>query len=149
MEAEFPTMLSMPAPHLRAYTRESVIAEKCEAMVKLGAANSRMKDFYDIYRLSQDFEYDGAVLALALKSTFKRRRTVIPSSPPVAFTAQFSSIPAKQRQWQAFLDERELADAPQSLATTIDAIARFLSEPLNAVEANIVFQRIWPKGGPW
>ena len=149
VEAEFPTLLSMPTPHLRAYTRDSVIAEKSEAMVKLGMANSRMKDFYDIYRLAQDFEYEGSILVQALQSTFEHRETAFPLGVPVALTFEFSSSPAKQKQWQAFLEERELNDAPQSLSLAAEAITQFLQEPLRAARLKKTFPSSWAKGGPW
>ncbi|MCC7182357.1 MAG: nucleotidyl transferase AbiEii/AbiGii toxin family protein [Rhodocyclaceae bacterium] len=63
---DYPCMLDLPAPRLRAYARETVIAEKCQAMVALGRANSRMKDFYDIWLLSQSFPFDDDRLARAI-----------------------------------------------------------------------------------
>lgn len=99
----FPTLLDLPAPQLRVYTPESVVAEKFEAMVSLGIANSRMKDFYDAWVLLEQFELDDAALAAAIRATFERRRTPIPSSAPVAFTDEFVTDPNKQRQWTAFL----------------------------------------------
>ena len=68
IEVEYPTMLNFPAPRLRAYPRETVVAEKFEAMVKLGMANSRMKDFYDLWELSRRFDFDGCPAPLRLES---------------------------------------------------------------------------------
>jgi len=79
----YPTILDFPPPELNGYTMESTIAEKFEAMVKLGIVNSRMKDFYDIWVLSRQFDFDGHVLAMAIRKTFENRRTDIPSQPTV------------------------------------------------------------------
>jgi predicted nucleotidyltransferase component of viral defense system len=77
-DVEFPTILDFPAPHLRAYRRETVVAEKFQAMVMLGVANSRMRDFYDVWLLSRRFEFNGMPLSQAIKGTFARRRTPYP-----------------------------------------------------------------------
>jgi predicted nucleotidyltransferase component of viral defense system len=87
---EFPPLLEFPAPRIRAYPRESVIAEKLEAMVKLGIANGRMKDFYDIVVLARSFDFDGEVLVRALRATFDRRKTPLPEGLPVALTPAFA-----------------------------------------------------------
>ena len=81
---DYPCMLDLPAPRLRAYARETVIAEKFQAMVALGRANSRMKDFYDIWLLSQSFPFDDDRQARAIAATFERRETEIPVSPHTA-----------------------------------------------------------------
>lgn len=83
-EISFPTVLSLPAPILKAYPKESVIAEKLQAMVVLSIANSRMKDFYDLFYLANTFDFDGALLAEAVSKTFKRRKTTIPQDLPMA-----------------------------------------------------------------
>jgi len=75
-EIAFPTMLDFPAPPLRAYRPETVIAEKFHAMVDLGLRNTRMKDFYDVWKLSQQFEFDGETMVEAIRATFSRRQTV-------------------------------------------------------------------------
>jgi hypothetical protein len=75
LPAEYPTMLEMPGPKLLAYPMETSIAEKFEAMVKLGMANSRMKDLYDIFILQREFPFDGPTLQSAIKNTFRRRGT--------------------------------------------------------------------------
>src|SRR5260221_10916815 len=85
----FPPLLDFPAPRLRAYPRETVVAEKLEAMVHLGLANSRMKDFYDLVILSRMFEFEGDLLARAIRATFDRRKTPVPSGLPIALTSAF------------------------------------------------------------
>ena len=91
-EVEYPTLLKFPAPKLHAYSKESVVAEKFEAMVKLGVANSRMKDFYDLWVLAQRFEFESSTLAAAIQATFKTRRTTLPRSSPLALRAAFYEL---------------------------------------------------------
>ena len=81
-EIDYPVLLDAPAPKLRGYRHETVVAEKFEAIVKLGRANSRMKDFYDIWMLSRTHEFKGDALARAIAATFARRKTDIPTEPP-------------------------------------------------------------------
>jgi hypothetical protein len=88
---------------LHAYSKESALAEKFEAMVKLGVANSRMKDFYDLWVLAQRFEFESGTLAAAIQSTFKTRRTALLRSSPLALRTEFYELPTKQTQWRAFL----------------------------------------------
>ena len=85
-ELDLPVLLDFPAPHLRAYVRETVIAEKFQAMVMLGRANSRMKDLYDIWILSRNFEFKDGKLPRAIAATFARRKTEIPTEVPDALT---------------------------------------------------------------
>lgn len=87
---DYPSLLDFPRPRLRAYARETVIAEKFQAMVALGRANSRMKDFYDVWLLSQSFPFDDARLARAIAATFKRRGSAIPVKLPDALTSAFA-----------------------------------------------------------
>lgn len=95
----------MPAPKLRAYPKETVIAEKVQAMVFLGIANSRMKDFFDVWFLAMNFQFDGSVLSRAIKATFERRKTELPKAPPLALTKGFSEDDAKMKQWKAFVSK--------------------------------------------
>jgi hypothetical protein len=127
----FPTILELPAPHLLAYSRETAIAEKFEAMIKLGELNSRMKDFFDIWLLSRSFDFDGPTLCEAIKKTFERRGTVLPAGEPVALTAEFSSNAQKQGQWAGFIRRMNLRDVP-SLAEIVDRLREFLMVPLRA-----------------
>jgi len=121
---DYPVMLGFPAPRLRAYARETVIAEKFQAMVALGRVNSRMKDFYDIWILSRSCIFDDERLARAIAATFARRRTAIPIVPPEALTQSFAADKQKQRQWQTFVEG--LAADPGPLALVLDELAAFL-----------------------
>ncbi len=102
MELEIPSILKMPSARMLTYPKESVIAEKFEAIVSLGLVNSRMKDFYDIRSLSRGYSFDGAILSQAIKRTFARRGTVLPTGIPLAFTAEFFENEDKRKQWIAF-----------------------------------------------
>lgn len=119
-----PVLLDFPAPHLRAYARETVIAEKFQAMVELGRANSRMKDLYDIWALSRTHDFEGDSLARAITATFVRRKTEIPSELPDALTPAFAEDVAKQQQWNSFVEN--VAFEPGSLADVIRDLAAFL-----------------------
>jgi len=147
--AEFPPLLEFPAPRLPMYARETAIAEKFEAMVKLGLANSRMKDFYDLWVLSREFEFESAVLTRAIAATFRRRKTGLPSGTPTALTAAFSGDPLKQQQWAAFLRRSRLKLPAGNLEQVVEAIRGFLSEPLLAATRRDASKAHWQKGGPW
>jgi predicted nucleotidyltransferase component of viral defense system len=123
-EIELSVLLDQPAPRLRAYSYETVIAEKFQAMVNLGRANSRMKDFYDIWILARSQEFDGDKLARAIAATFARRKTGIPSERPDALTPAFAEDQTKQRQWTAFLED--VAITPGTLAEVVEDLATFL-----------------------
>lgn len=101
-DVNLPVLLDMPSPHLRAYPPETVIAEKVHAMVALGRANSRMKDYYDMWMLTSTVALDEQRLRQAIEATFKRRTTILPGSVPNGLSDAFSADPAKQRQWLAF-----------------------------------------------
>ncbi len=121
---DYPVMLDLPAPRLRAYARETVIAEKFQAMVALGRANSRMKDFYDIWVLSRSFTFDDDRLARAIAATFARRGTAIPSELPDALTPAFAADEQKQRQWRAFVED--LSVDPGELGDVVGELRVFL-----------------------
>ncbi len=146
---DFPTLLDFPAPFLLMYPRESVIAEKYETLVNLGLANSRMKDYYDIWLLSQQFDFDGELLANAIHATFKRRRTALPKEVPVGLTPEFVSDAGKLSQWQAFIRRSRLVSTNFSLETVVKTIADFITPPSEAAAESKSFRQIWPKGGPW
>jgi predicted nucleotidyltransferase component of viral defense system len=129
-EINLPVLLDMPSPRLRAYPPETVIAEKVQAMTALGRANSRMKDFYDVWMLLSRYELDTDRLARAIAATFERRKTIVPASLPDALTPDFARDGNKQRQWAAFT--RELAvDAP-TLEAVIGDLGRRLTPILAA-----------------
>ncbi len=148
-ELEFPSLLSAEGPRLRAYPRETVVAEKLQAIVALGQANSRMKDFYDLLALSRLFEFEGGSLAQAIRATFERRHTSLPTETPVGLSAGFAEDSEKARQWSAFVRREPLLLRPANFPPTIISIAEFVLPPLRASAAREGFGRRWPAGGPW
>ncbi len=139
-------MLKSPAPRLLCYSRESTIAEKFEAMVKLGVLNSRMKDFYDICLLSKQFDFDGAELAEAVRLTFERRRTTLPAEIE-AFTEPF--ISAKQTQWAAFRIRLGQDHLPDSFGEIVAQVDGFLSPIVAAHTEGKPNPTKWTAPGPW
>lgn len=102
-DVNLPVLLDMPSPHLRAYPPETVIAEKVHAMVALGRANGRMKDYYDVWMLTSTFDLDPERMRQAFTATFARRHTTIPNQVPDGLGDAFAGDPGKQRQWNAFV----------------------------------------------
>lgn len=145
---EYPTLLEQPAPRLRAYPRETVVAEKVEAMVKLGLANSRMKDFYDIAVLARAFEFDGALLVRAIRATFERRKTPLPTTVPFALTTAFVEDLAKKTQWSGFVRKAGVRNAG-TLAETIAAARAFIEAPLAAAANGTPAPGTWRASGGW
>ena len=145
----YPTLLKdFQAPTLRAYPVYTVIAEKYQAMVMLGQANSRMKDFYDLAVIARRSELDGATLAAALAATFARRQTALPSERPLALTSQFSQDPAKRRQWQAFLNKNRITAG--SLTDTVGLLNLLLWPPTEVATANSQTTATWrPASERW
>jgi predicted nucleotidyltransferase component of viral defense system len=145
---DYPVLLELAAPRLRAYPRETVVAEKFEAMVKLGQLNSRLKDFFDLWLLPRQFEFDGKVLSTAVTQTFAHRKTAI-TPQPVALTAAFANDPIKQTQWKGFLRKSRIDIAPQDLPAVIEVISGFLLPLAGALAAGQEFTSIWHPPGPW
>jgi predicted nucleotidyltransferase component of viral defense system len=143
VEIDYPTLLDAPAPHLRAYPVETVVAEKFEAMVTLGMANSRLKDFYDLWLIAQTFKFGRSTLSDAVQRTFERRGTALPADIPVGLTDEFAA--ARAVQWRAFLTRERMAAAPDGFTTVIADLQAFLMPLLVGSNADLV----WPTGGPW
>lgn len=145
----YPTLLDTAAPRLRAYPRETVVAEKLEAMISLGMGNSRMKDFYDVAVLARQFDFDGARLAMAIGATFRRRKTLLPTTQPLAFSDEFAGDTAKRTQWTAFVRRLGLSDAPGELAEVVAIVRGFLEPVIGALAAKKSFERHWSASGKW
>jgi len=119
-EIEYPTILDLPAPKVRAYHPVTVIAEKVNAMVVHGLMNSRMKDFYDVYILLNHMNIDDDLLAKAIGATFNKRKIALPQQLPVALTADFLEDGIKEMQWKAFLIRSNLSGFGLTLSEIID-----------------------------
>lgn len=148
-EIEYPTLLGNPAPHLRAYPRETVVAEKYQALVNLGMANSRMKDFYDLWVIAREFDFDGLILSEAIRNTFSRRRTPLPKHTPSGLSSEFYKDAQKNMQWNAFLRKGRLITTPPSLADVCRFLDTFLIPPMQALTQDQNFRAKWEPGGPW
>lgn len=146
---QFPTILNFPTPIISTYPRETVIAEKFQAIVMLGMANSRMKDFYDLWFLATNFEYEGKILVSALQTTFARRKTSIPASVPLALTTEFTEDRRKLTQWQAFLKKAKLDTQGQSFDKIVDLIGSFLMPLCFAVAEDEDFEQHWKSNFFW
>ena len=121
-------MAKIPKPQIRTYPVYTVVAEKFEAMVKLGIANTRMKDFHDIWFVARRFEFDGPTLRKAIDGTFARRQTNLPPLPE-ALTDAFADDPSKQVQWAAFLRRNGLTGLPERFSEVVDVLRTFF-EPV-------------------
>lgn len=146
---DYPTILQdLAAPKLQAYPRYTVVAEKFEALTTLGIANSRMKDYFDLWVLAQHADFSGVILCQAISATFSRRKSSIPTSAPVGLTAAFATDKQKQTQWRAFLRKNSLEVLP--LEDVVRSLSGFLMPAAQAaadcVESAPAF---WKAGGPW
>ncbi|MGH9363642.1 MAG: nucleotidyl transferase AbiEii/AbiGii toxin family protein [Thermoanaerobaculia bacterium] len=146
---DYPSLLDLPRPRLRAYRPETAIAEKAHAMVVLGAKNTRMRDFFDVQALAAREPFDGAALAEAIRATFKRRRTPIPAKLPVALTRAFANAEGKHTQWIAFLRKSGIKSAPEDFEQVIGDLALFLGPALAAARQGDSLSAKWQPGGPW
>ncbi len=148
-KVNFPTLLNAPAPELLAYPRYTMVAEKLEAMVHLGMANSRMKDFYDVWLLSRLFTFDGQTLCEAVRNTFKRRSTPIPDGLPLALTDDFRKDVQKQTQWRAFIRKAKPEITVDNLDSVINDLGVFLIPVVETVRTTVCLILLWAQGGPW
>ena len=125
---DYPSLLDLPRPRLRAYAAETVIAEKFHAIVVLGLRNSRMKDYFDLHALSRENAVNVSQVDAAVAATFERRKTPLPDAWPLGLSDAFAHDVAKLAQWKAFLGKNRL-DSP-SLEVVVVEIRRFLAGPL-------------------
>jgi predicted nucleotidyltransferase component of viral defense system len=145
---EFPTFFDdMPAPKLRAYPKYTVISEKFETMISLGMANSRQKDFYDIWYMSQQFDFDGDILKQAIEKTFAKRKTALPKTTPMVFTEDFYANLANQAQWKNFVKKLNNFDKSLGFEHVVKGVAAFLM-PIVLADDGINFRwsstdRVW------
>ena len=143
-DAVFPSSLGGPGASLRVYPRETVVAEKCEAMMDLGLGNSRLKDFYDLWHLATRFDFEGLLLCQALSATFQRRGTKVSVLPPPALTGAFHGDDDKRKQWKAFLEKSgSPAAAIVSLEECSGLLVTFLVPLLRATQDQVPFQSSW------
>jgi len=146
---ELKTLLGDPAPRVRAYRPETVVAEKVEAMITLGIANSRSKDFFDAWTLARRLSFDGQRLVNALRATLEHRGVHLPDALPLALTDAFATDEQQRIRWAAFVRKAGAAEVPADLGVVIAALREFLASPLQAVRGRTQPPGCWPPGGPW
>lgn len=145
---KYPVLVAGPVPVIRVYPREAVIAEKLHAMVVLGTANSRFKDFYDVFILATHFQFSGPVLSRAIAATFARRGLVIDDAQPVALTAAFYANPRFAAEWRQYLSRNALSGAPTDFVIVGERLQAFLG-PLWHSLSVMTPPTMWRAGGPW
>lgn len=143
IDIDYPALLDAPSPRLKAYPPETVVAEKFEAIVSIGIANSRMKDFYDLWMIAQTFQFQRQVLSTALRRTFERRNTPWPSEYPTGLTDVFAL--EKDRMWRAFLKRERLGAAPEDMSRVVTDLRVFFGP---VIEDDLNYE-CWQPGGPW
>lgn len=144
----YPALLDFPAPQLSGYPRETVVAEKFQAMVYLRTMNSRMKDFYDVWLLASQFAFDGKLLAQAIAATFANRGTGIDAAP-IAFSPDFTEQSSTLAQWTAFRNRLPNAQCPEKLSEVVTFLAEFLLPVAGACAQGASFELGWTPCGPW
>ena len=125
------------------------MAEKLEALVKLGMANSRMKDFFDLAVLGRSFAFSGPVLRDAIAATFRRRGRRVPTELPIALTMRSRGTSAKLTQWKAFVNRNGLEGKAGELGQVVGELAEFLGPPMIAAAKGKEFEWRWEPAGPW
>lgn len=146
---QYPAMLDLPAPRIRAYSQSTVVAEKVHAMVLLGIANSRMKDFYDLHALASRFAFDGSILTKSVKATFHRRKTPLPAIVPIALTEEFGRDSMKSIQWNAFVRKSGIDREKPGLMEVLSLLRGFLLPVIDAASDRNAPPGYWTGGGPW
>lgn len=141
-KAFLPSFLDFPQPQLRVYPVYVVIAEKFQAMVMLGIANSRMKDFYDIKTIACTMKLDGHILFGAIKATFERRKTDIKRQSLYVFSNEFKKDKGKQTQWAAFINKNEL-DNGIDFSEVVGEIEQFLEPVYQAIAEHRDYNHQW------
>lgn len=145
---DYPTMLDLDAPRILAYRPATALAEKFETIVSKGLANSRLKDYYDIWLLSTLHVYDGAEIADALDATFTHRGTVLPTQAPPGLSDAFHGSAEAQARWRSFLSGKGV-DAPTNLADVCEVISDFIMAPAAALAARDSFSSTWDPATGW
>ncbi len=147
-EMPYPCLLDMPAPVLRCYARETVIAEKLSAIIKLGEINTRFKDYFDLLFLAEHFDFDGALVREAIEATLTRRGWLeLVSTEPEGLRASFATS-ERVAQWKAFCDKSALA-MEQTLDVVVERVATFVMPPLQAIRKKTAFKKRWKASGSW
>ena len=148
---DFPVLLHDQAPRILAYQPATAVSEKFQAMIEIGLANSRMKDYHDIWMLSRTLEFDGQDLANAIRATFERRDTELPAETPAELTREYTGQPQTSRMWDTYRKGSSAAasDLPEDLQDVADTIAVFVMPAVIAAASDAVFGRVWTPVSGW
>lgn len=146
-DAEYPSMLDLPTGRVLAYPQAVTIAEKFQAMVDLGIANSRVKDYFDVAQLAEMFEYDEAPLAAALRATFERRHTPLPEGSPLSLTPEYFERPDRQADWRAFT--RRSGVETGTLEQACRKVAELLLPVVERMRSGATLERRWRTATRW
>ncbi len=149
LSLDYPCLLEgMETPILKGYPTESIVSEKFQAMVRLADINSRWKDFYDLWLLSEETDFEGRTLQKALMATFEQRETAFPVDVPIALTESFAR--ARQKQWQIFLKKNGIfQENNQDFFLVIERLRAFLLPPMKAIVEATSFEMKWKARGDW
>ena len=147
--AKFPALLAEHGPIIRSYSPETVIAEKFNAMIVLGMANSRMKDYFDIWMLSRNFTIEADVLREAIRQTFEKRHTELPLDEPIALSEEFFSNVSKQSQWKGFVRKQRRLDSAPTLEEIIEVLRTFLLPVVLEIGTDTLAVKTWSPDNGW
>jgi predicted nucleotidyltransferase component of viral defense system len=147
--SSFPVLLPMEPPLIRAYPRESVVAEKFHAMIVLDIRNSRMKDFYDVWFMASTWTFEMASLRKAIVTSFERRGSTIPTAVPFALTDDFLNDPQKKQQWSAFVSRLDPTDKAPSLEEVGASLRSFLLPCIFGKSPIMLADRRWTSALGW
>ena len=148
VEIEYPTLLNRPNFKLRVYNRETAIAEKFQSMGFWGLSNGRLKDYYDIYLLAKECDFDGSILAKAFVATFAHRNTDIPADVPSALSDNYITL--NRDEWLNFLNNTNYQDdAIKEFSEVVEFLRKFLIPPMQAAAKGKDYDRHWTAGGSW
>lgn len=147
--SEFPPLLAEHGPFIHLYSPETVIAEKFNAIVLLGMANSRMKDYFDFWMFSRNFTIEGAVLQEAIRQNFARRQTLLPESEPIGLSEEFSSNESKRSQWQGFVSRQRRREYAPDLSEIVTTIRDFLMPIVSGIAATLPPATTWTPDKGW
>ncbi len=145
---DYPVLLDLPAPHLKGYSRESVIAEKLESIARLGMLNSRLKDFYDIWLLASQFDFNGEILAAAIEATFTNRQRAVDAALGRRIK-EYAADETRGAQWKAFCSQNRLTPDPPDLVGVAALIVRFIEPIVAAFSSGERFIGQWRAAGGW
>jgi len=147
---DVPALLDFPPPRLRAYSPETAVAEKVEAVVRFGKATTRFKDYFDLWVVAEDRQIDGALLRGQMRETFRRRGTPIPPEVPDGFSSTFAAEEAAQRQWAAFLrTSGARRPASERFSEVVGRAAQLVLPPLAAAARDELFSGTWIPAEGW